>query len=126
MGPQFKIGCAASFFEVIHACFSIVNRSATVDLYPSRYNSSPRIVIGVRSRSLTTGASSCAFNILFDAFFKASTSDVREAGWAMILPLGVTAAVALLLGVIPDLGLHFFTLARLAAESVVTGAGVPQ
>lgn len=66
------------------------------------------------------------FPILFDAFFKASTSDVREAGWAMILPLGVTAAVALLLGVIPDLGLHFFTLARLAAESVVTGAGVPQ
>jgi multicomponent Na+:H+ antiporter subunit D len=66
------------------------------------------------------------FPILFDAFFKAPTGDVREAGWAMILPLGVTAAVALLLGIVPNLGLHFLTLARLAAEGVVTGAGVPQ
>ena len=66
------------------------------------------------------------FPILFDAFFRAPTSDVREAGWAMVLPLGVTAVVALLLGVIPDFGLHFFSLARLAAESVVTGSGVLQ
>ena len=43
----------------------------------------------------------------------------------MVVPLAVTAAIALLLGVVPDAGLRLFTLARLAAESVVAGGGAP-
>ena len=66
------------------------------------------------------------FPIIYDAFFKAPSGQVREAGWPMVFPLGVTGAAALCLGVAPDLGFHFFTLARLAAESIVAGGGVPQ
>ncbi|HJO39706.1 MAG: proton-conducting transporter membrane subunit [Vicinamibacterales bacterium] len=66
------------------------------------------------------------FPIIYDAFFKAPTPETagaREAPWPMALPLGVTAAVALVLGVAPSLGFRFFALARLAAESVVAGSG---
>ena len=65
------------------------------------------------------------FPIVYDAFFKPPIGEVHEAPRAMVVPLAVTAAVALVLGVAPDAGLSFFTLARLAAESVVAGGGAP-
>ena len=82
------------------------------------------LIVGVL---VTSGVLNAAyfFPIVYDAFFKKPPGDVREAAPAMVVPLAVTAAIALLLGVVPDAGLRLFTLARLAAESVVAGGGAP-
>jgi len=73
------------------------------------------------------------FPIVYDGFFDrppqalpgAATAPpqetINEAGPAMVVPLGVTAVGALVLGVAPDAGLHLYQLAWRAAESVVAG-----
>lgn len=60
------------------------------------------------------------FPIIYDAFFKSPRAELAEAGSAMSLPLALTALVALLLGVFPNVGLAFYQLAWEAASSVVS------
>ena len=60
------------------------------------------------------------FPIVYDAFFKGPQAKVAEARLSMSLPLALTAAAALLLGVFPDAGLSLYQLAWQAAGSVVS------
>jgi multicomponent Na+:H+ antiporter subunit D len=41
-----------------------------------------------------------------------------EASWFMVAPLSVTAALALLLGIFPDVGFKFYTLAAAVGDAV--------
>ncbi|MDD6043130.1 MAG: monovalent cation/H+ antiporter subunit D family protein [Eubacteriaceae bacterium] len=44
-----------------------------------------------------------------------------EADWKMLAPLVITACVSVLLGVMPNFGVHLFDLAQMAAEAVFEG-----
>ncbi|MFQ5789408.1 MAG: proton-conducting transporter membrane subunit [Acidobacteriota bacterium] len=61
------------------------------------------------------------FPIVYTGFFRGGREPFRfnEAGIALWLPLAVTAAVAVVLGVFPDAGVSFYRLAWQAAESLV-------
>ena len=61
------------------------------------------------------------FPIVYDAFFRAPHGTVSSERAAMTVPLAVTALAAVLLGVMPDIGVGFYRLAWSAAESVVGG-----
>ena len=60
------------------------------------------------------------FPIVYDAFFRGPPAEFGEARPSMSLPLALTAAAAVLLGVFPDAGLSFYRLAWQAATSVVS------
>ena len=60
------------------------------------------------------------FPIVYDAFFRGTPAEFGEARPSMSLPLALTAAAAVLLGVFPDAGLSFYRLAWQAATSVVS------
>jgi multicomponent Na+:H+ antiporter subunit D len=62
------------------------------------------------------------FPIVHAGFFRGEKGPFRfdEPRAALWVPLGVTALVSLVLGLHPDLGLSFYRLAELAAESLVT------
>ena len=62
------------------------------------------------------------FPIVYDAFFLAAHGEVTPERLSMTAPLAVTAVVAVLLGIMPDLGLAFLRLAQSAAMSVVAGS----
>jgi multicomponent Na+:H+ antiporter subunit D len=59
--------------------------------------------------------------IVYDAYFRPPHGSVGPERLALTVPLLVTAAVALLLGVAPDAGVQFYQLAWTAAASVVEG-----
>lgn len=61
--------------------------------------------------------------IVYDAFFRAPHGTVSPERPAMTIPLAATAVAAVLLGVMPDIGVGFYRLAWSAALSVVGGAG---
>jgi len=61
------------------------------------------------------------FPIVYDAFFLPAHGKVTPERLSMTAPLAVTAVVALLLGIVPDLGVAFLRLAQSAAMSVVAG-----
>ena len=42
---------------------------------------------------------------------------------AMLVPIIITAAVALILGIMPNAGLHLYDLTALAAEAISSGGG---
>ena len=46
-----------------------------------------------------------------------------DAAPAMLIPIVITAAVSLLLGIMPDAGLHLYDLAVMAAEAISSGGG---
>ena len=52
------------------------------------------------------------------------TASVKEAAPAMLIPLVITGMGSVLLGVVPDVGLHLYALAQLAAEAVTQGGGM--
>ena len=62
------------------------------------------------------------FPIVYDAFFLPAHGKVTPERLSMTAPLAVTAVVALLLGIMPDLGVAFLRLAQSAAMSVVAGS----
>ena len=68
------------------------------------------------------------YPIVYDAFFRESEVKREEqrgdAPWTMTAPLVFTALIVLVLGVAPDFGFHFYSLAWMAAEQVVS-SGVP-
>ncbi|MBE0467523.1 MAG: monovalent cation/H+ antiporter subunit D family protein, partial [Candidatus Desulforudis sp.] len=51
-------------------------------------------------------------------------ADHGEARGAMLYPLLITAVIAFTLGVVPNLGLHFWDLANMATNAVVNGGGL--
>jgi multicomponent Na+:H+ antiporter subunit D len=64
------------------------------------------------------------FPIVHAAFFGGSRSEqAAEAGPAITVPLVLTAAAALALGVYPDAGLHLYQLAWQAARSITSTGG---
>lgn len=65
------------------------------------------------------------FPIVYAAFFRGPRGgDVDENGVAITLPLVLTAAAAVVLGIYPDAGLHVYQLAWQAARTIVSpGAG---
>ncbi|MDA1094197.1 MAG: proton-conducting transporter membrane subunit [Acidobacteria bacterium] len=68
------------------------------------------------------------FPIVYDAFFRAPHGTVSSERPLMTGPLAVTALAALLLGVMPDIGVGFYRLAWSAALAVtggVTESGLP-
>jgi multicomponent Na+:H+ antiporter subunit D len=66
------------------------------------------------------------FPIVIRAFFRSSSDFVRfdEASPFMVVPLLLTAAFAILLGVYPDGIFRFYSLTSAAASSVLAG-GIP-
>ncbi|TDI23973.1 MAG: monovalent cation/H+ antiporter subunit D family protein [Acidobacteria bacterium] len=62
------------------------------------------------------------FPIVYDAFFAPAHGDVAPERLTLSAPLAITAAVALLLGIMPDFGAGFLRLALSAATSVVAGS----
>ena len=64
------------------------------------------------------------FPIVHAAFFRQSDAFPRfgEASPLMVVPLGITAAVSVVLGIAPNLGAHAWDLARAAASTVTGGA----
>ena len=46
-----------------------------------------------------------------------------DAAAAMLIPITITAAVSLVLGVMPDAGPHLYDLAVIAAEAITGGGG---
>jgi multicomponent Na+:H+ antiporter subunit D len=65
------------------------------------------------------------FPIVYRAFFRrGENAAIREARAALLVPLLITAVGAVVLGVFPNLGVNFFQLALMVAESVThTGGG---
>jgi multicomponent Na+:H+ antiporter subunit D len=65
------------------------------------------------------------FPIVYTAFFGGTGTTVRmnEAPVTLWLPLAVTAAVSILLGIYPNAGLNFYKLAWLAAKSIMAAPG---
>ena len=61
------------------------------------------------------------FPIVYDAFLRAPHGTVSPERASMTVPLACTALAAILLGVMPDIGVGFYRLAWSAAESVVGG-----
>jgi len=64
--------------------------------------------------------------IVYMAFFKSPAEncvDCQEAGLMMRVPLLLTAAFSLILGIFPDFGAQFYSLAFMAAENI-TGGGM--
>jgi multicomponent Na+:H+ antiporter subunit D len=61
------------------------------------------------------------FPIVYDAFFRAPHGTVSSERATMTMPLAFTALAAVLLGVMPDIGVGFYRLAWSAAVSVVGG-----
>ena len=53
----------------------------------------------------------------------AGHSEHTEAAAAMLIPITITAAVSLVLGVMPDAGPHLYDLAVIAAEAITGGGG---
>ena len=47
-----------------------------------------------------------------------------DAAPAMLIPIVITAAVSLLLGIMPDAGLHLYDLAVMAADAVTGGGAI--
>jgi multicomponent Na+:H+ antiporter subunit D len=74
---------------------------------------------------LTSGLLNIAyfFPIVRDAFFRGTPEPIRfdEPRAALWIPLALTAAVAIVLGIFPDAGLAFSRLAWMAAESILAG-----
>jgi len=66
------------------------------------------------------------FPVFIRAFFRSSPEHTSydEASWFMVGPIVVTAALALLLGTMPDAIFHFFGVASEAVSAVVAG-GAP-
>ena len=66
------------------------------------------------------------FPIVYTGFFGTSDAPFRfeEASVLLWLPLAMTAVISILLGIFPDIGLHFYQLAWQAAESLVAPAPV--
>ena len=79
------------------------------------------------------------YPIVYDAFFRGARGQgpgiksgepaarglfANEVRWTMSAPLAVTAALAVLLGLVPNIGFGFYELAWMAAGSVVAG-GTP-
>ena len=64
------------------------------------------------------------FPIVYTGFFGKCDAPFRfkEASVLLWLPLAVTAVISILLGIFPDIGLHFYELAWQAAESLVAPA----
>ena len=62
------------------------------------------------------------FPIVYDAFFLPAHGTVTPERLSMTAPLAATAMVALLLGILPDVGVGFLSLAVSAAKSVVAGS----
>ena len=60
--------------------------------------------------------------IIYDAFFLPAHGEVTPERFAITAPLVATAVVALLLGIMPDVGVGFYRLAASAAMSVVAGS----
>ena len=68
------------------------------------------------------------FPIVYDAFFTPAHGEVTPERLTLTVPLAATALAALLLGIVPDFGARFYSLAWSAAMSVVAGSaagGVP-
>jgi multicomponent Na+:H+ antiporter subunit D len=63
------------------------------------------------------------FPIVYSAFFGKPHTAIRydEAGLALTLPLAITAAVSIILGVYPNAGLAFYQLAWAAAARALSG-----
>ena len=61
------------------------------------------------------------FPVVYSAFFEAPHGEVRRERWTLTAPLALTAFVAILLGVMPDVGVGFYQLAWNAAVSVAGG-----
>ncbi len=64
------------------------------------------------------------FPIVYRAFFKRSTENtvIKEAPALMLVPLAVTAALSLLLGLCPDALFNLYDLAHSVAQQVIGGA----
>jgi multicomponent Na+:H+ antiporter subunit D len=65
--------------------------------------------------------------IVRSAFFEGPREPVRfdEPGMALWLPLALTATLALVLGLVPDAGLHFYSLAWKAARAIAAPGALP-
>ncbi len=67
------------------------------------------------------------FPIVYNAYFGRNDKQLErhEAKPSLLYPLVITAVVSLLLGILPNLGLHFYELADLAVKGIVAaGAGL--
>lgn len=65
------------------------------------------------------------FPIVYAAFFRKpnrNTNGIAEASLPLIVPLSITAIMAVIFGIFPNFLFHFFDLAKLAARSVLPGA----
>ena len=64
--------------------------------------------------------------VSFNAFFRNNENgDFQKYGEAskmMLIPLCTTAVLAVVLGIMPNFGLHLFDLATMAAQSIIQGA----
>jgi formate hydrogenlyase subunit 3/multisubunit Na+/H+ antiporter MnhD subunit len=68
------------------------------------------------------------FPIISDAFLKSSPVVGTDARPIITAPLVFSAGIAIMLGLFPDAGFHFYSLARLAASTIVmgpNGGGLP-
>jgi multicomponent Na+:H+ antiporter subunit D len=67
------------------------------------------------------------FPIVYTAFFRGESPAIAfaEASPLIWIPLAITALMSIVLGIFPDAGLHFYDLARRAAESVVASPPSP-
>lgn len=63
--------------------------------------------------------------VSFNAFFRNNENgDFQKYGEAskmMLIPLCTTAVLAVVLGIMPNFGLHLFDLATMAAQSIIQG-----
>ena len=68
------------------------------------------------------------FPIISDAFLKSSPVVGTDARPIITAPLVFSVGIAIMLGLFPDAGFHFYSLARLAASTIVmgpNGGGLP-
>ena len=68
------------------------------------------------------------FPIISDAFLKSSPVVGTDARPVITAPFVFSAGIAIMLGLFPDAGFHFYSLARLAASTIVmgpNGGGLP-
>jgi len=65
------------------------------------------------------------FPIIYNSFFKSPKEPINphfdEAPLRMVVPLVITAIIALILGVFPNAFFNFFTIASMAAERIIGG-----